>query len=112
MIPGMLSTDPALHTRALEALRQRQMAQHAQASEHGNVLSSWDVERPDPNLGMYNDIIQGLAETGSDRTRMPRQAANPVMAAWQTNPANPFGPTAAQAAMNALVKQKYPGAGV
>ena len=62
--------DFSLHQRALEALRQRQMQVQAQAVEQGDVITAGAVERPDPNLGMYNDIVQGLEETaGGGRMR-------------------------------------------
>lgn len=117
MIPGALATSyesGALHRRALEALKQRQDFQRAQASEQGEVLSPWQIERPDPNMGMMNDLSQALDEQGSKigKGRVPQMWQSPVEDAWKTNPANPQGPSYARAALDALMKQKYPGAGV
>lgn len=123
MIPGQLATgidSQALHQRALEALRQRQDFQRSQASAHGEVLPTYAMERPDPNLGMMNDVEQGLSEAAGPGKRLGIRglqgervgSTNPTEAQWQTNPYNPQGPSFAQAAMNALMKQRYPGAGV
>lgn len=67
MLPGMLPTsvmDQDLRRRAMDALDMRNQARMQQAREQNQPLSAWDLERPDPNLGNWNVILQGLQEAG------------------------------------------------